>query len=97
MVGRSVFGVTAVDLVAGESRVVAEVLPIREAVMAGVVGGSEPGHTDPIPRCEPVDEVAGADHAAYYLVTGDQRELRVGEFPVYHVQIGPAHRTSMDS
>jgi len=30
-------------------------------------------------------------------MAGDQRELGVWEFPVDHVQIGPAHRASMDS
>src|ERR1043165_795758 len=45
---RRVFGVAAVDLVAGEARGVAEVLVLRDAVGAGAAGVAEPGNSDAV-------------------------------------------------
>src|SRR3712207_9405010 len=65
--------------VAGESGVVAQVLPAGEAVAAGAVRVAEPGYADPVPGREPFDAHADLLHRADDLVAGDQGQLRVRE------------------
>jgi len=80
--GGRVLGVAAVDLVAGEKRALAEVLPPGPAVRADAAGPAEPGHADTIPNPEPVRPRPQGDDTADDLVSGDQRALRVGELAV---------------
>src|SRR5215210_8604216 len=96
VVGDGVPGVAAVYLVAGEPGVVAEVLPVREAVAAATVRVAEPGDADPVTRCEAPDTSSYFLHRADYLVAGDQGQLRVRELPIHHVQIRPAHGAGVD-
>jgi hypothetical protein len=77
LVGDGVPGVAAVDLVAREPGVVAEVLLGPEAVTAGVVGPSEPGHPHPVPGREPLGVLTGLCHRAHDLVAGDQGQLGI--------------------
>ena len=48
-----VFGIAAVDGVAGEQRRLAQIFLIVLAVAAGLIGVVQPGHADPIPDLKP--------------------------------------------
>ena len=50
-VGHGVLGIAAVDVVAGESRAVTEVLSSGRAVDAFTAGPAEPWHADALPVC----------------------------------------------
>src|SRR4029453_18240726 len=80
----------AVDVVPGESPVLAEVLPPGAAVTAGAGGAAQPRHADPLPLRETVRPCAPSDHPADDLVAEDQRELRLAELAIEDVQVRPA-------
>jgi hypothetical protein len=90
-VGYGVLRIAAVDLVPGESGVLAQVLAPGEAVAALTVGPPKPRHPDPVPHreaaCVPADLLHGTD----YLVAWDQGQSGMGQLPVNDVQIGPAY------
>src|SRR5205814_4084567 len=70
--------IAAVDRVAGESRVVAEVLAIAAAVDADAVRPAEPRNADAFPVFSTTDD----------LVAEDQRQFWIRKFAVDDVQIG---------
>jgi hypothetical protein len=72
--------VAAVDVVAGEARVVAEVLAAAAAVAAGAVRPREPRDAEPPAVVRDADD----------LVPEGQRQLRPVELAVDDVEIGPA-------
>jgi hypothetical protein len=88
--------VPAVQVIPGELRLLAEVLPPRAAVAARPVRPAEPRDTDPVPRGEPIRSGAGPDHTADDLMAGRQRQLRLGELPVDDVEVGPADAAGGD-
>jgi hypothetical protein len=96
LVGRGVLGVAAVELVAGESGPVAEVLPSREAVSTSTIGVTEPGHPDPVAGRKVLYVLPGLLDDADDLMARDQGVLRVGQLPIYHVQIRAAHTAGAD-
>src|SRR4029078_10386475 len=51
-VGNRVLGIAAVDLVAGETRIVAKILAARPAIEARAVGEAEPWHADALTELE---------------------------------------------
>ena len=89
-VRHGVLRVAPVHLIAGEPRTVAEVLPAGPAVAARPAGPRQPGHTHPVPRGEPVRAGAALRDLAHDLVPRDERQLRVRELTVDHVEIGSA-------
>src|SRR5262249_47533570 len=89
-------GVAAVAMVAGEPRRAAQVLAAGHAVAASAVGRAEPRHADAIAASEPGDSRAELADRADDLVPGYERELRLRELSVDDVQVGPAHRASLD-
>ena len=77
--------IAAVDVVAGEARVVAEILLSGAAVAAFAVRPREPRNADARAFA------LALDHGADDLVAEDERQLRVGELAVSDVQIGAAN------
>ncbi len=90
-VGHGVFGVAALDLVAGEARRVAQVLALTRAEAAMAAGPPQPGYADALARDEVGDACSAADHPADDLVTGDHRQHRIGQLAVDEVEVGAAH------
>jgi len=90
LVGRRELGVAAVDLIAGESRRVAEVLLAARAEFAASTARAEPGNPEPRPRCDR-DARAGGDDFSDDLVAGHERRTHRLELAV-DVQIGAADR-----
>src|SRR5215470_1045266 len=75
LIGDGVLGVAAVDLIAGESCVVAEVFPAAEAVLASAVGPPQPRDARPVSNLEPVDAGSGALDRAGDLMAEDERKF----------------------
>ena len=85
LVGDSPFGVAAVDVVAGEAGLVAEVLATRRAVTARAARPAEPGDAEASAVLRDPDD----------LVARDERQLRARELAVDDVEIGPADTTGL--
>ena len=95
-VGDGVFGIAAVDLVAGEERVVAQILLAAAAIEAGAVGMSEPRHADAVVDGEAGDAGAKRRHVTHDLMTENERQLGLRQLAVEDVEIGAAHPASGD-
>ena len=89
-VGDAVVAVAAVQGVAGEARVRAQVLPPAPAIAAGAAGPAEPGDADALPFAEPLDARAERRDAPHDLVPRHDRQPRLGQVAVHHVEIGAA-------
>jgi hypothetical protein len=78
-IGLGVFGVGAVDEVAGVELLFAQRLPAGQTGLAVAAGGAQPGHGDPVTLPQPGqlrDTRAEALNEPDSLVAGDQRKLR---------------------
>src|SRR6476620_12228050 len=90
-VGHRVGGVAAVDLVAGEEGVVAEIFLMVAAIGASAVGEAEPRHANAVASCEALHLGALSVDAPDDLMAEYKRQLRLRELAVDNVQIGAAH------
>ena len=95
-VGDGVLGIAAVDLVAGEARVVAEILLAAAAIEARAVGRAEPRHADAVADGEALDARAERRDLADDLVAENERQLGMRQLAVDDVQIGAAHAAGRD-
>ena len=84
-------GVPAVERVAGELRLDAQIFPARAAIEAFATGPAEPWDADALSDTE--QALARSPHAsdaADDLVAQDERKLGVGQLAVDHVQVRAA-------
>ena len=95
-VGDGVLGVATVDVIAGESRAVAQILAPGRAVPARAARPAEPGDADAFPDADRLHPGSGLDHLTDDLVARDQRQLRMGQLAVDHVQVGAAQAARAD-
>ena len=72
-VGNGIFGETAVNIVAGEGGMLAQVFLVSCAVTTGPVGSAQPGHADPLPSLEALCSRAAPDDSPDNLVPEHQR------------------------
>ncbi len=86
----------AIARVTCKKRIVTEVLPIGGAIGTYPAGMAEPGDADPHADCRCADAVAEAVERADDLVTGNDRQLRVGEVAIDGVQVSPADSAGFD-
>jgi hypothetical protein len=96
-VGDRELGVPAVELIAGEARLGAEVLAPGRAEAAGAVGPPEPRDPDAVALAHRVHVVAGRLDHADHLVAEHERQLRVGKLAVHDVQVRAADRARADA
>ena len=96
-VGNRVLGVPTVDVVAGESGVVAEILAPRRAVDARAARPAEPGDAHAISDAHRLHLSPGCDRFSNNLVTGNEWQLGMGQLAVDDVQVGPAEGAGADS
>jgi len=97
-IGHSELGVTPVDGIASETRVIAQIFPTRAAISALTIGPAKPRNAYAVANFEfriyffsnPFD--AGND-----LVTWYERQLWIRQFTIGHVKVCPAHRARSDS
>ena len=90
VVGEHEVLVAAVEMAAGEPRVVAEVLLARMAEAAAAAGAAEPRHADPLADVEAVGARAHLRHLADDLVAGHDRVAADRQFAVDEVEVGAA-------
>jgi hypothetical protein len=90
-------GVSAVDVIAGEAAVVAQVLVAAQAVRAGAIGGKEPGDADTVSFFIGEDVGAGGVDQADDLMAGDDREFGQWEIAFGDVQVGVTDRAGADA
>ena len=97
LVGDHGFGEAAVEVVAGEARLRAQVLPAGQAEPARAASPAEPRHADALPGREPLRSRARRVHDTHDLVAGHDRPAEVGQLAVDDVQVGAAHAARADA
>jgi len=82
---------SAVNSIAGEARLVAEIFPAAFTVTAYSAGGSEPGHTDAVINGEPGRALSACGNRSDDLVAADERPFRRWELSVNDMEVGTAY------
>ena len=80
----------AIARIAGKDWVIAEVLPAAQAIGAMTAGMTEPGNADAFAEAEPADVGADRIDPPDNLMPGNDRHLRIWQFPVDDMEIGAA-------
>src|SRR5437762_12524608 len=96
LVGERLLGVPSIDVVPGEARAIAQVLAIGSAEGADAARAPQPRHADAVTLPETRGPRTDGGHPADDLVTGDERQLRMRQLAVHHVQVGPADGAGAD-
>ena len=97
LVGDAVVAVAAVQGVAGEARVRAQVLPAAPTIAAGAAGPAEPGDADALPFGEAIHTRAERRDAPHNLVPRHHRQPGLREIAVHHVEVGAADAAGRDT
>src|SRR5688572_10201690 len=92
-VRKRVFGISAVQVIAGKARVIAEILAAARAVGARAASAAEPGHADALTGCEALRFRYSLDYFADDLMSEDERKLVSRELAVGDVKVGAADAT----
>src|SRR6266545_945738 len=97
-IGNGKLSVTAIDCVAGETRSIAQILPVRSTISAFAISPAKPRNAD---------TVANFKFRVYFfsdlldtpndLVTWYERQFRIRQFAIDYVKVCSAHRTGRDS
>jgi len=90
LIGKSEFGVAAVQRIPGELGRRAKVLGPASAVRAAATRTPQPGDADPLTERKTFDTGASLDHSADDFVSQDKREFALPEFAVEDVQVRTA-------
>jgi hypothetical protein len=90
-------GVTAVDRVTGEARVIAKILSAGSAIRATAIGPAKPRDPHAFPDCEVQTFFADFFDLSYNLVTENQRQFRIGQFTIDNVKVSAANRARADA
>jgi len=89
--------ISAIPLVTGEQRMVAEILVPGHAISAFAAREAEPRNADPLMQLEAADVGAQFFYIAHDLVAGYERERCPGQFTVDNMKIGPANTAGTHS
>ena len=87
------FGVATIEVIAGELGAIAKIFASRIAVGTMAAGSTEPWNSDPLTQLEVDNLVAERRYVADNLVAWNEREFRIRQFSVNHVEISAANRT----
>ena len=90
LIGDEVLRIAAIEVIAGEFRLQAQVLETAPAEAAGFVNESEPGHADSLFRRKAVRAIAPPGDVANHHVPDDEWQLGVQQLAVDDVKIGAA-------
>ena len=97
-IGDSEFRITAIDGVAGETRSIAQIFPVRSTIGAFAIGPAKPRNADTVANFEfRIYFFSDLFDIANNLVTWYERQFWIRQFAIDHVKIGPAHRARNDS
>src|SRR5262245_43758756 len=91
LVGYREFGVAPVEGIAGETRILAEILQSGLAEDARAARPAEPGYAHPIAHGKSLTSWSDSTHASHDLVAWDQREFRMTQLTVDNVEVRAAH------
>src|ERR1051325_5197527 len=93
-----VLGVTAIDRVAGKTRIIAKIFPIRSAISTIAIRPTKPWNANSISDLEfRICLLADFFHPADNLVSQDERQLRVRQLAIDHVKVRTADGARADA
>ena len=90
-------GVTAIDGVTGEARVIAKILSAGSAIRAIAIGPAKPRDSHAISDCEVRIFFADFFDLSDNLMTENQRQFRIGQFAIDNVKVSAANRAGADA
>src|SRR5437773_4930506 len=96
-IGNGELGVTAIDGVTGKAGIIAKILSAGSAIRAIAVGPAKPRDSHPISDCEVRISFADFSDSSDNLMTENQRQFRIGQFPIDHVKVSAANRARADA
>ncbi len=95
-IGDGILGVAAIELIAGEAGLRAEVLASRRAILAMTAGAAEPGHAHAFALALLVDTLPACCDRAHDLVARHHGQSRIGELAVDEVKIRSANAAGVN-
>src|SRR5262249_17875050 len=87
-IGDRVAGIAAIARIACTQRVIAKILPARDAILAAAAGVAEPRHANALADGKSQYVRPERGDAADDLVAGNDRQLWMRQFAVHHMQVG---------
>src|SRR5690349_24580062 len=97
-IGAGERGVTAVDGVAGEARVIAEVFPVRLAISAVAICPTKPRNAHAVSNRElRICLLTDLFHTPDNLMSQDERQLRIQQFAIDYMKISAANSARIDA
>jgi hypothetical protein len=97
LISDGVFGIATINLVASKLGSITQVFSLGQAITAVVAGVPQPGNSNAIAHPKPFHPFAYLHDRSHNLMTGNQRQLWLRQFPIDYMQIGTAYPTGMDS
>src|SRR5688572_19320973 len=92
-----IFGVAAIEGVAGELRLVAQILAAGNAKLAGAAGPTQPGDAGAIADLEPFHSFSHLLDDTDDFVPWNDGKFRIGKFALYQMQIGATDSAGADA
>ncbi len=92
-VGDGKLGITAIDGVAGETRVVAKIFAVGPTISAFPICPAKPRNANAIADGEFFNTFADLFDAPDNLMPGNQRQLRLWQLSIDNMEISPTNRT----
>jgi hypothetical protein len=89
-IGHRSLGIAAIDLIAGEAGLLAQILPAAPAILAFPAGPAKPGNAHAVARLELRHVWADRNNPADDFMARDHVRLRVGQLAIQQMQIRPA-------
>jgi hypothetical protein len=96
-IGNGELGVTTVDRVTGEARIIAKIFSAGSAIRTIAIGPAKPRDSHAISDCEVRIFFADFFDVSDNLVTKDQRQFWIGQFTIGHVKVSAANRAGADA
>jgi hypothetical protein len=90
-------GVAAVELIAGKPGGVAKVFPPRLTIGTAAARSTEPGDSNSLAGFKAHNLAANRRYGANNLMARYEREFRIRQFSINHVEISAANRAGADS
>ena len=91
------FSIAAIQRVACEASVLAEIFTIRSAISALAAGRSQPRNSDAIAKLELLNSLAKPLNPTDDFMAGNQGKLCIGQLAIDNMQIGSADSTRSDT
>src|SRR5262249_51997905 len=89
-----VFGVSPIQVIAGESGLVAKIFAAGLAVTTLAAGVAQPWDSYPLTDAKTCHPFTSCGNSANNLVSQNEGQLRICQFAIEYVQISTADRTS---